>query len=153
MVKNIPAVWETWVWSLGWEDPLEEGMAIHSSTLAWRTPSGQGSLAGYSPWGHKQLDMTKWLSTAYTHNGKLLSHKKEQNAIFIYMDRPWDDHTKWSKEGRERQVSYGITFVKAKIRHKWTYLWNSSRLTDIQNRIVAAKGEGWLEKSGLEIWG
>ena len=38
MVKNPPAVWETWVGSLGWEDPLEEGMATHSSILAWRTP-------------------------------------------------------------------------------------------------------------------
>ena len=38
MVKNLPAMWETWVLSLGWEDPLEEGMAIHSSILAWRTP-------------------------------------------------------------------------------------------------------------------
>ena len=35
-VKNPPAVWETWVWSLGWEDPLEKGMATHSSILAWR---------------------------------------------------------------------------------------------------------------------
>ena len=38
MVKNPPAVWETWVRSLGWEDPLEEGMATHSSVLAWRIP-------------------------------------------------------------------------------------------------------------------
>ena len=35
-VKNLPAMWETWVQSLGWEDPLEEGMATHSSILAWR---------------------------------------------------------------------------------------------------------------------
>ena len=37
-VKNPPAMWETWVWSLGWEDPLEKGMATQSSILAWRTP-------------------------------------------------------------------------------------------------------------------
>ena len=37
-VKNKPAVWETWVPSLGWEDPLEEGMATHSGILAWRIP-------------------------------------------------------------------------------------------------------------------
>ena len=36
MVKNLPAKWETWVWSLGQEDPLEKGMATHSSILAWR---------------------------------------------------------------------------------------------------------------------
>ena len=38
MVKNPPAMWETWVRSLGREDPLEEGMATHSSILAWRIP-------------------------------------------------------------------------------------------------------------------
>ena len=36
LVKNLPAMWETWVRSLGWEDPLEEGMTTHSSILAWR---------------------------------------------------------------------------------------------------------------------
>ena len=38
MVKNQPAVQETWVRSLGWEDPVEKGMATHSSILAWRIP-------------------------------------------------------------------------------------------------------------------
>ena len=38
MVKNLPAMRKSWVWSLGWEDPLEEGMATHSSILAWRIP-------------------------------------------------------------------------------------------------------------------
>ena len=38
MVKNPPAMWETCVRSLGWEDPLEEGKATHSSILAWRIP-------------------------------------------------------------------------------------------------------------------
>ena len=40
--KNSPAVWETWLQSLGWEDPLEEGMATHSSILAWRIPMDRG---------------------------------------------------------------------------------------------------------------
>ena len=43
MVKNLPAVWETWVQSLGWEDPLEEGMATYSSILAWRIPMDRGA--------------------------------------------------------------------------------------------------------------
>ena len=38
MVKNLPAMWENWVWFLCWKDPLEEGMATHSSILVWRTP-------------------------------------------------------------------------------------------------------------------
>ena len=38
MVNRLPAMWETWVQSLGWEDPLEKEMATHSSTLAWKIP-------------------------------------------------------------------------------------------------------------------
>ena len=52
MVKNLPTMQETWLQSLGWEDPLEKEMAAHSSTPAWRVP-GQRSLAGYSPRGRR----------------------------------------------------------------------------------------------------
>ena len=38
LVKNLPAMWETWVRFLGWEDPLEKGTATHSNILAWRIP-------------------------------------------------------------------------------------------------------------------
>ena len=38
LVKNLPAMWETWVGPLGWEDPLQKGKATHSSILAWRIP-------------------------------------------------------------------------------------------------------------------
>ena len=52
-VKNLPAMQETWVRSLGWEDPLEKGMATHSSTLAWKIPwteepGGQQSMGSQS---------------------------------------------------------------------------------------------------------
>ena len=53
---------EMQVRSLGGEDPLEEGMATHSSVLT-RKPDGQRTLAGYSPQGHKELDTTERLST------------------------------------------------------------------------------------------
>ena len=43
MAKNSSAVQEAWVQSLGWEDPLEEGMATHSSILAWRIPKDRGT--------------------------------------------------------------------------------------------------------------
>ena len=49
---------EMWVQSLGWEDPLEEAVATHSCILAGES-HGQRSLAGYSPWGPKELDMTE----------------------------------------------------------------------------------------------
>ena len=56
-VKNLPAMQEIQVQPLGQEDPLEEEMTTHSSILAWRIPWTE-SLAGYSPWGCKELDMT-----------------------------------------------------------------------------------------------
>ena len=59
LVKNLPSTRETWVQSLGWQDPLAEGMATHSSILAWRLPMNKRSLAGYSLWGRKQLDTTE----------------------------------------------------------------------------------------------
>ena len=65
MVKNLPAMQETWVLSLGWEDPLEEGE--HGNPLQYsclENPHGQRSPEGYSLWGHKDLDTTEWLSIA-----------------------------------------------------------------------------------------
>ena len=56
MVKNPPAMQENWVRSLGQEDPLEKGMAPHSSILAWRIPWTE---AGYSPQGCKKSDTTE----------------------------------------------------------------------------------------------
>ena len=61
MVKNLPAMQETPVWSLGQEDALEKGMAIRSSVLAWEF-HGQRTLVDYSPWGCKQSDATEWLT-------------------------------------------------------------------------------------------
>ena len=47
-----------WVRSLGWEDTLEEEVATHSSILAWKIPWTEDPGGGYSPWGHRELDMT-----------------------------------------------------------------------------------------------
>ena len=69
MVKNLSAMQETWVQSLGWEDPLEKWMATHSSITAWRIPWTEEPGGLYSSWGHKELDMTEQLT-----------HK----SIFIY---------------------------------------------------------------------
>ena len=60
MVKCLSTVRETQIQSLGWEDPLEKEMAIHSSILPGKS-HGQRSLEDYSPWGHKELDTTERL--------------------------------------------------------------------------------------------
>jgi len=80
MVENPPATWKTWVWSLGWEDPLEEGMATHSSILAWRIPMDGGA------WQAIVNGVTKsqiWLSdrlSTMKYNKKF--KKMEQNKKF-----------------------------------------------------------------------
>ena len=59
MVKNLPAMWETWVRSPSQKDPLEEGMATCSrQDFAWRIPWTEEP-GGYSPWGHKEPDTTE----------------------------------------------------------------------------------------------
>ena len=57
LVKNPPAMQETWVHSLGQKD-LEKGMATHPTILAWRIPWTE-ELGGYSPWSHKESDTTE----------------------------------------------------------------------------------------------
>ena len=69
LVKNPPAMRETWGRSLGWEDPLEKGKATHSSTVAWRIPC--------TVWGCKELDTTGQLSLSLSQ-----AHNKSRK-IFI----------------------------------------------------------------------
>ena len=58
MIKSLPAMQDTWVGSLGLEDPLEKGMATHASILVWNIPCTEES-DRLSPWGHKELDTTE----------------------------------------------------------------------------------------------
>ena len=68
MVKNLPIVQETWVRSLGQEDPLEKEMATLSSILAWRIPSTEEPDVGYSLWGGKESDTTEQLTLFFRIN-------------------------------------------------------------------------------------
>ena len=60
-VKNLSAMWETWVQSLGWEDLLKKGTATQSSILGWRIPWKEEP-RGHSPWNHKGSDTTELLT-------------------------------------------------------------------------------------------
>ena len=60
-VKNLPAMKETWIWSLGQEDPLKKVMATHSSILAWRFPWTEES-GGLQSWGRTESDTIEWLT-------------------------------------------------------------------------------------------
>ena len=67
--------------------------------------------------------------------------KKWNNAICSNMDGPRDDNTKWTKSDRERQISYGTTFLwNLKKWYKWTDVQNRNRLTDTENKLMVTKG-------------
>ena len=81
---------------------------------------------------------------AVLYSGILLSHQKEWiNAICCHMDRPREYHTKWTKQDRQSKISYDIAYMwnQKKKRHKWTYLYNRNRPTDIENKLMITKRE------------
>ena len=78
MVKNLSAMRETWVWSLGWEDPLEKGIATHPSILAWRIPWTR-SLVGDSLWDRRVG--YDWATNRHTHTYTQWPGKTDQNLV------------------------------------------------------------------------
>ena len=62
LVKNLSAVWVTWVLSLSWEDSLGGGCGNPLQYTCLENPHGQRSLVGYSPWGHKESDTNEQLN-------------------------------------------------------------------------------------------
>ena len=87
-LKHLPAMWETWVRSLGWEDPLEKEMATHSSILAWRIPWTE-ELGGLQSTGRKESDTTE----------RLHFHKCFRNPSFLqrylYLTPDLQEPTVW----------------------------------------------------------
>ena len=79
MVNDPPAMHETWVRFLGWEDPLEKGKATQ-----WRIPWTEEP-AGYSPWGRKESDMTEQLSLFFSLREKLISKIPSTPNILEYL--------------------------------------------------------------------
>ena len=80
MVQKLPALQESWVQSLGREDPLEEEMATHSSILAGEF-HGQRRLVGYSQWGRKESDMTEQLTLSFSLSYFILTYFKLMAGI------------------------------------------------------------------------
>ena len=78
MVKCLSTMWETWVRALGWEDPLETEMAIHSSTIAWKVP--RRSLVGYSLQGPKSQTRLSDFTFTFkaTRKGRNEEHQGQQ---------------------------------------------------------------------------
>ena len=79
-VKNLPAVQETWVWSLGWEDPLEKGVATHCSSPAWEIHGQETS--GQRPWGCRESDTLTAYWNAFLSFTQCMSYKQVAPSFF-----------------------------------------------------------------------
>ena len=125
MVRSLPAKQETQVRSLDWEDSLEEGMATHSSILAWRIPWTE-----YSPWGQKESDMTEWLRLSFH-----LSFRKLRVLGALYQ----------KKRTKTKSISYYTT--------NWVIQQIYHRLGDLKIRIYflitvetrSSKAKSWQD--------
>ena len=112
MVKNPPAMRETWVQSLGWEDPLEEGMATHSSILAWRIPRDRGAWWTTVYGVTKSWDATEWLSTAQWNVG-LEINSQQMKGLSVWRVRlgaGYEDRIK-IRLSEARNIIYFILFT------------------------------------------
>ena len=87
MVKNLPAIQETRVQSLGREDPLEKEMATHSSIFSWKILWTEEP-SYYSPWGHEQLDMTEQLTHTHTPENVI----RRMKGYWAYWGRESENH-------------------------------------------------------------
>ena len=88
MVKNLPAMQEAWVLSLGWEDPLEKGIATHSSILVWRIPWTEKPSGLQSMGCHKESDTTEQLTQlSNTHTHHHHHHHLSINWISIFRQK------------------------------------------------------------------
>ena len=116
MVKNLPAVRETWVQSLGWEGPLEKGMATHSNILAWRIP-WKRSLVGYSPWGHRESDTNELLTLSHNLHTILWKNPKE---LFGQPNSYWA--VEWGSSKCGTEFFYLFYFSSFKFEFKWPHM-------------------------------
>ena len=105
LVKNPPAMRETWVQSLGWEDPLEKGMAAHSSILAWRIHGLYSLYRLYRLYRLSQRDLTEWLSLSWR------AFKTEGWAPFpeFLIQSPWCETWEFAFLTSDTAVASGAT--------------------------------------------
>ena len=88
MVQNPPAIQETWVQSLGWEDPLEEGMATHSSILGWRIPMDRGAWQAINS---HVIKHSPYLF--YSHTLTAIFLKTQRESLLFYMTKNFELQT------------------------------------------------------------
>ena len=179
MVKNPPAMQETWVQSLGWEDPLEEGMATYSSILAWKNPQGQRSLVGYSPRCRQELDTTEWLSihthihtrlymlsfsllgVNHTFSVYYIICAKLNTTIHLYSEKAMAPHSStvaW-KIPRMEEPGRLQTMGSLRVRHDWATSLSLSTFMHWRRKwqptpvLLPGESHGWRSLVGCSPWG
>ena len=94
---------------------------------------------------HFLCSLIHWRINTYTRIQRMQScHLQQREATRDY-------HTEWSKSERERWIKRYHLHVESRRWHKWTYLWNRNRLTDVKNRLVVAKGRGKRRTESFEL--
>ena len=118
MVKNLlPVMQETWVWFLGWEDPLEEGMATHSNIPVSRIPWTEEP-GGYSPLGRKKSDVTERLSAQHKGHGGWMK-------AVSYNQRNWENRKALCPEAPQGPAWYQYhEIILVQFNLKILIIWN-----------------------------
>ena len=112
MVKNLPAMWKTRVRSLGREDPLEEGMANHSSILAWRIPRTEEP--GWLQFMGLLRVKHDWMTNSFSFNGKPeLQNKFKQRAYSIWLPVQVATYPSLSTQAEEMRLYWQPVSTKA----------------------------------------
>ena len=129
-VKNLPAMQESQVWSLGWEDPLEEEMAIHSSILAWRIlwteEPGRLQSMGLQRVRHD------WMANTHTtvrpsHSTPTYVPKRKEN-IYPYKDLYTNVHISFVKNWKQRKSINRWTYKQiVRYQYNWILLSNKKK--------------------------
>ena len=149
MVKNLPAMQETSVRSLGWGDPLEKGMATHSCFPFWRIPRRGAWWATYSPLGLKESDTTEQL----TH---ITLKVKRPSKVFVGCDFPhspscggWMDGGALTSPGAGRVLRYSWAAATREAMGGGGWGWTFSLCAENSEPITATAGSsGWLGAMG-----
>ena len=105
MVNNLPAMQETWDQSLGQEDPLEKETATHSSTLPGEI-HGQRSLAGYSPWGHKESACNVEDPGSILGSGRSPGKGNGNHSSILAWRNPWTEEPGSLQSMRSKRVGH-----------------------------------------------
>ena len=168
--KLVQPLWKT-VWRFLKKTEIDHSCRMTQQSHSWayiQTKLSERYGCPYVPsstvYNSQDMEATstsinRWMDkedVVYRYNEILLSHRKEWNNAFCRdMESPRDYHTTWSKSVRERQVLCATTYMWSLDTTQMNYLGNKNRLTNIQNRLVVAKGEGgegdgWIGSLGLE---